>query len=178
MMEEKKKAVSVLFVCLGNICRSPAAEAVLRKKLSDRGLPCGEVFIDSAGIGSWHVGQLPDSRMRRVGERHGYKVNSRARQVREVDFARFDYIFGMDEENMRDLRSIAQGAVRHGIVDENDKAKLLCAADMMSRHPRFKVIPDPYYGGEQDFELALELIEDACDGIIGELIPRLSCCGR
>lgn len=175
-MEKKRETVSVLFVCLGNICRSPAAEAVLRKKLSGRGVCGGTVFVDSAGIGSWHVGQLPDSRMRRVGERHGYEVNSRARQVGEADFARFDYIFGMDEDNMRDLRSIAHGAVRHGVVSEKGMARLLCAADMMSRHQGFSVIPDPYYGGEQDFELALELIEDACDGILGEIMPRFSCC--
>lgn len=160
----------MLFVCLGNICRSPAAKAVMRKILGNMGGHYKDILVDSAGIGSWHTGQLPDRRMRRTGERHGYDINSHARQVREIDFGRFNYIFGMDMENMSDLRSIAQGAVRHGIVPQESLAEILCAADFMNNHPNYSIIPDPYYGGEAGFELALELIEDACHGIINELL--------
>jgi len=160
----------MLFVCLGNICRSPAAEAVMRKTLDDMGGHYKDIIVDSAGIGSWHSGQLPDRRMRRTGEKHGYNVNSPARQVREADFGRFDYIFGMDEENMNDIRSLARNAVIHGIVSKDCLAEILCAADFMSSHSDFAIIPDPYYGGEADFELALKLIEDACQGIFNELL--------
>lgn len=161
-MGNKKNDTSMLFVCLGNICRSPAAEAVMRKKLAGMGQEYRNITVDSAGIGPWHVGQMPDRRMRRTGERHGYDVNSIARQVKSEDFSRYDYIIGMDDENLRDLKRLApQGKVR---------AKILCAADFMTRHPKFKTVPDPYYGGQSDFELALELIEDACDGIIDSLL--------
>ena len=153
--------MELLFVCLGNICRSPAAEAIMKKKLADLWPQCTGVVVDSAGIGSWHEGQLPDSRMRRHGAARGYDVSSIARQVKAEDFARFDYIFGMDHENMAALRRIAR--------NEGERAKVMCAADFMTRHPQYDTVPDPYYGGDEGFELALDLIEDACDGIIGRL---------
>ena len=152
---------SILFVCLGNICRSPAAEAVMKKKLEDRWPLCAGVEVDSAGIGSWHEGQLPDRRMRRHGAARGYDVGSVARQVKAEDFARFDYIFGMDHDNMADLRRLAR--------TEEERSKVMCAADFMARHPQYDTVPDPYYGGGDAFELALDLIEDACDGIINRL---------
>lgn len=151
----------LLFVCLGNICRSPAAEAIMRKKLEDQWPMSAGVTVDSAGIGSWHEGQLPDHRMRRHGVMRGYDISSRARQIRQADFARFDYIIGMDHENMADLRRLAR--------NDAERAKLLCAADFITRHPGYDTVPDPYYGGDDAFELALDLIEDACDGIIAWL---------
>lgn len=163
---------SLLFVCLGNICRSPAAEAVMRKKLANMGPQYSGIRVDSAGIGAWHVGQLPDRRMRATGARHGYDVSSIAQQVCADDFGRYSYIIGMDKENIRDLRRLASEAEAHGAVTADKAALIVCAADFMTRHPRFKTVPDPYYGGESDFELALELIEDACDGIIEELIKQ------
>lgn len=165
-MEKKTNVKSILFVCLGNICRSPAAEAVMRKKIENMWPWCKDFTVDSAGIGSWHVGQLPDSRMRRVGQRHGYDVSSLARQVKSEDFSRFDLIFGMDEENMHDLNRLAVEAKRHSPDGAEPHALLYCAADFMTRHPDYHTVPDPYYGTERDFELAIELIEDACDGII------------
>ena len=155
------KKYKILFVCLGNICRSPAAEAIMRKKLEERYWPNSPVKVDSAGIGSWHEGQLPDRRMREHGARRGYDISSRARQIKPADFARFDYIFGMDHENMADLRRIAR--------NDAERAKVLCAADFMTRHPGYDTVPDPYYGGPEGFELALDLIEDACDGIISRM---------
>lgn len=154
--------MELLFVCLGNICRSPAAEAIMKKKLSGRGGHYADVLVDSAAIGPWHVGQLPDSRMRSHGARRGYDVSSIARQVKPADFERFDIIFGMDKGNMADLRRMAR--------TEEERAKVMCAADFMTRHPQYDTVPDPYYGGDSDFELALDLLEDACDGIIGRII--------
>lgn len=133
----------------------------MKKKLEDRWPLCADVQVDSAGIGSWHEGQLPDRRMRSHGARRGYDISSIARQVRPGDFARFDYIFGMDHENMADLRRLAR--------TDAERAKVMCAADFMTRHPQYDTVPDPYYGGDGDFELALDLIEDACDGIIDRL---------
>jgi len=159
---EENKISSILFVCLGNICRSPAAEAVLKSKLDVRFGDGKVITIDSAGIGSWHEGQLPDRRMRRHGARRGYDISSVARQIKAADFARFDCIMGMDGQNMADLRHLAP--------DDESRKKLLCAADFMSHHPEHDTIPDPYYGGDADFELALDLIEDACDGIINRLL--------
>lgn len=133
----------------------------MKKKLEDRWPLCADVQVDSAGIGSWHEGQLPDRRMRSHGARRGYDISSIARLVRPGDFARFDYIFGMDHENMADLRRLAR--------TDAERAKVMCAADFMTRHPQYDTVPDPYYGGDGDFELALDLIEDACDGIIDRL---------
>ena len=133
----------------------------MKKKLEDHWPICADVHVDSAGIGSWHEGQLPDRRMRSHGARRGYDISSIARQVRPGDFARFDYIFGMDHGNMADLRRLAR--------TDAERAKVMCAADFMTRHPQYDTVPDPYYGGDGDFELALDLIEDACDGIIDRL---------
>lgn len=155
------KKYKILFVCLGNICRSPAAEAIMRKKLEERYWPNSPVKVDSAGIGSWHEGQLPDARMRRHGAARGYRIDSLARQIRREDFGRFDAIFGMDGDNMKALMRLAR--------TPEERGKLMCAADFMTRHPGYTTVPDPYYGGDDDFELALDLIEDACDGIIDRL---------
>lgn len=133
----------------------------MKKKLEERFPFRDGVFVDSAGIGSWHEGQLPDRRMREHGARRGYDICSRARQIRREDFAKFDYIFGMDHENMADLKRMAR-------TDE-ERNKVMCTADFMTRHPGYDTVPDPYYGGAEDFELALDLIEDACDGMIAWL---------
>ena len=159
---KKDDRISILFVCLGNICRSPAAEAIMRKKLEDAGN--ADIIIDSAGIGSWHEGQLPDRRMREHGARRGYDISSRARQIKTADFARFDYIFGMDHENMADLKRLAH--------NDEERRKVLCTADFMTHHADYDTVPDPYYGGADGFELALDLIEDACDGIAEWLAKR------
>ena len=156
----KKK---ILFVCLGNICRSPAAQAVMERMIEENWM--GETFeVASAGIGSWHAGQLPDRRMRDHARRRGYELTHPARQVRQVDFERFDYIVGMDEENMYDLRRLAPS--------DEAKERIICLANFLQHHPGQKTVPDPYYGGPKDFELALDLIEDACGGLFDWLLAQ------
>lgn len=150
----------LLFVCLGNICRSPAAEGIMKHIVSLNG--CSEDFlIDSAGIGNWHVGQLPDSRMRRHGSRHGYDFNSRARQISAADFSRFDLIIVMDGDNYRAVTSLAPSP--------EAKAKVVMMADYLRHHKHQPTIPDPYYGGDSDFEFVIELLEDACAGLFESL---------
>lgn len=157
-MEKKKNRL--LFVCLGNICRSPAAEGVM-KSLTDKAGVAEEFLIDSAGIGNWHVGQLPDKRMRLCGARRGYDFSSRARQIDRKDFGRFDRILVMDNENMRTVKALAP------TQDDAEKVEML--ASYITRHPEATVIPDPYYGDDSDFDYALDLIEDGCRGLLYKL---------
>ncbi len=156
---ENKKYI--LFVCLGNICRSPAAEGVMRHIVKNDPLLRCAVEVDSAGIGAWHTGQLPDSRMRERALKRGYNLDSRARQVERRDFDRFDIIFGMDKENMADLSRLAR--------NDEDRSKLRCLADCLTSHQQYTTVPDPYYGGTADFDLALDLIEDACHEVARKL---------
>lgn len=150
----------ILFVCLGNICRSPMAEEVFRQYVKEQ-FDEFDWFIDSAGIGSWHAGQLPDRRMRKAAEQHGYNLTMRARQVRSEDFNNFDFIVAMDRENIQDLRRIAQS--------KQQADKILSMADYLSEHPGQETIPDPYYGVERDFHFVIELLEDAVKGLYSRL---------
>lgn len=151
---------TVLFICLGNICRSPAAEGIMKSLVEKAGLS-DEFEIDSAGIGSWHVGQLPDSRMRKCGAEHGYRFDSHARQFQRSDFQRFDTIVAMDNENYRAITSMASS--------QADKDKVVRMADFLTSHREYTTVPDPYYGDYSDFELVITLLEDACQGLLDEL---------
>lgn len=146
----------LLFVCLGNICRSPAAEGIMKHIVSESNMQ-DDFLIDSAGIGDWHIGQLPDSRMRRHGSQHGYNFNSHARQICREDFTRFDLIIVMDSDNYRAVTSMAPNA--------EAKKKVVMMADYLRHHPNYTTVPDPYYGSDRDFELVIELLEDACEGL-------------
>lgn len=157
-MERKKH--SVLFICLGNICRSPAAEGIFKYLVEEQGLD-HQFLIDSAGIGGWHIGQLPDPRMRQCGVRHGYRFESRARQFSKSDFSRFDHIIVMDAENYRDVTSMASS--------EEEKSKVSFMTDYCTRHKDATSVPDPYYGGPRGFDLVIELLEDACLGLLERL---------
>lgn len=150
----------LLFICLGNICRSPAAEGVMKAKVEAAGL-ADSFYIDSAGIGDWHVGQLPDRRMRERGARRGYRLDSHARQIRQSDFEDFDLLLVMDRDNYRAVTSLAP--------DEAARGKVRMLTDYLSVHKGKDVVPDPYYGGMEDFDYALDLIEDACDGLLRAL---------
>ena len=155
----------ILFVCLGNICRSPAAEGVMRHLVELEGKE--EMYeIDSAGIGGWHVGDLPDRRMRTTGARRGYNFDHRARQISLADFSHFDYIIGMDTENMATLRRMQNQYLRSIEGNHQKCANLLCLADYLKHHPGQTTVPDPYYGSQRDFEFALDLIEDACENLL------------
>ena len=148
----------VLFVCLGNICRSPTAEGVLRHKLVEQGLS-GQVLVDSAGTGDWHVGKAPDPRTREAAARRGYDLSPlRGRQVSTDDFARFELILAMDAHNLAHLQRLRPAQPR---------AEL----DLFLRRydSPLDEVPDPYYGGAQGFEQVLDLIEDACYGLIREI---------
>lgn len=148
---------SVLFVCLGNICRSAAAEGVFRKLVADAGRE-GEFEIDSAGTSAWHAGSPADKRMRAAAERRGYSLESRARQIGPEDFERFDLILTMDEENFRNVAELDPEA--------GAKVARLCAYCATRRETE---VPDPYFGGEEGFEEVLDILEDACS----ELLRRL-----
>lgn len=154
---------TVLFICLGNICRSPAAEGIMKAKVEEKGL-AGQFYIDSAAIGPWHVGQLPDSRMRRCGAAHGYCFDSHARQFDKSDFAKFDYIVVMDNDNYRAITRMASS--------DEEREKVVCMASYLRQHRDYTTVPDPYYGDESDFELVITLLEDAIEGLIEEIITR------
>ena len=151
--------ISVLFVCLGNICRSPTADAVLGRKVEALGLQ-SRLLVDSAGTGDWHVGQPPDPRAQQHAARRGYDLSAlRARQVAVEDFHRFDFILAMDRNNLAELERMRP----RGHAGE---------LDLFRRYggdSRGLEVPDPYYGGEQGFEEVLDLIEEAADGLLAHL---------
>lgn len=158
--ENSYPMTKILFVCLGNICRSSAAEEVFRTLVHKRGLS-DRFSVDSAGIIDYHEGELSDPRMIRHAGHRGYRLTHRSRPVRPDDFVGFDYIVGMDEDNLRALRRKADTAPRATAV-------FLRMADYLSRHADTK-IPDPYYGNADDFEHVLDLLEDASEGLLAEL---------
>ncbi|MBR3455501.1 MAG: low molecular weight phosphotyrosine protein phosphatase [Bacteroidaceae bacterium] len=155
--------IRILFVCLGNICRSPAAEGILKAMVENQGF-LDDFYIDSAGIGSWHVGDLPDRRMRHHGMLRGYDFNSRARQVTTSDFQKFDLIIVMDDENYYDIKRFC--------TMPNDMVKVHRINEYFVRYQGRPDVPDPYYGGDSDFKLALDLLEDACQGIINKVMTK------
>ena len=146
--------IKILFVCLGNICRSPAAEGVMRAIVEEHG--AGSRFVlDSAGTGGWHVGQLPDKRMRVHAQRRGLTLEHRCRQVSESDFDEFDLIIGMDRQNIEDLRALAPTS--------ESADKIVPMAAFVDMAMRYDYIPDPYYEGSEGFELVLDLLADGCE---------------
>lgn len=153
----------VLFVCLGNICRSCTAEEIFRTLAARQGQ--ADLFhADSAGIIDYHEGELPDSRMRAHAARHGYRLTHRSRPVRAQDFEQFDIIVAMDERNREKLCRMAQ-------TDE-EREKVVMMASYLRSHTDYTIVPDPYYGGEEGFELVIELLEDACQGLLESLVQR------
>ena len=155
--------ISVCFVCLGNICRSPTAEAVFSKMVKDAGLE-GEFHIDSAGTAGYHAGELADSRSRAAAERHGYQILSRARQFERGDFDTFDCICAMDEENLRELHRLSPTL--------EAKSKLFLLRRFDETAPKRAIVPDPYYGGERGFDEVIEICERACRGLLTHLTTK------
>ena len=152
----------ILFVCLGNICRSPAAEGVFKQKIKDRDIE--KLFlVDSAGTGGWHVGNLADPRMRETALSRGIELTSRSRKIEEGDLYEFDHILVMDKDNLYTVKSLIQ--------DKPDriysKIELILS---YSKDSKLEEVPDPYYGGQNGFDKVLDLLENAIDCLIDSFI--------
>lgn len=146
----------VVFVCLGNICRSPSGEGVFRSIVDSRNLT-KKYHIDSAGTSAYHVGEMADSRMRKHASRRGYDLTSRSRQFERSDFDNFDLIIPMDRSNYQDIISLASS--------KSDAQKVKMMTDF-SISFRGEDVPDPYYGGSQGFETVLDILEESCEGLL------------
>ena len=158
--------MNVLFVCLGNICRSPSADGMLRKKLAEHGLD-EKVTVDSAGTGDWHIGKAPDQRSQAAAAARGYAIsNLRARQVVAEDFDKFDYVLAMDKSNIENMKEfMPNGKVR-------TQPELIL--ERFGNDKSITEVPDPYYGGEEGFQTVLDLLETACDNLVLELKQKLA----
>jgi low molecular weight protein-tyrosine phosphatase len=153
--------VRILFVCMGNICRSPTAEGVMRHLLAEEGLE-DVIELDSAGTGGWHVGDPPDRRATAAARGRGIVLDGAARQVRPDDFEDFDLILVADRDNLRDMLAIAPPGTER-------KVRLLREFDPGSEGAPDLDVPDPYYGGERGFEDVLDLVEAACRGLLDQI---------
>jgi protein-tyrosine phosphatase len=154
--------VRILFVCLGNICRSPTAEGVMRALVREAGLE-GEIEVQSAGTGGWHVGEPPDRRARSAARARGLELDGAARQAVAEDFERFDVVVAMDQENLAALRRLAPDD------DARARLRLLRDFDPEARARGERDVPDPYYGAGDGFEEVLDVVEAACRGLLAEL---------
>jgi protein-tyrosine phosphatase len=152
--------VRLSFVCLGNICRSPTAEAVMRHLVEREGL-ADRVVVDSAGLGDWHVGGPRDSRSLKVGRRRGITLDGVARQFSAEDFARFDYVLAMDQQNRKGLLALAP--------DDEARAKVHLLRSFDAAAPPGAEVPDPYYGGPRGFDEVFDICDAACRGLLEHL---------
>lgn len=155
--------MKILFVCLGNICRSSSAEEVMRTFVKREGLE-EKIEVDSAGILNYHQGELPDSRMRMHAYHRGYELTHRSRPVCTEDFLNFDMIIGMDDRNIQDLKDRAPSP---------EAEKKIYRMTDYCRTKLVDYVPDPYYGGAQGFETVLDILEDACEGLLEEIRKEL-----
>lgn len=160
-----KKELRILFVCLGNICRSPAAEGVMAEIVSSHDDPRVWV-LDSAGTGSYHIGELPDRRMRVHARNRDIELTHHCRQLRGSDFYDFDLLIGMDSSNLANMRRVAP--------DLESARKIAPMAAWLSDDIRYDHIPDPYYEGSEGFELVLDLLDNACNNLYNSLSTSLS----
>jgi protein-tyrosine phosphatase len=154
--------LKLLFICLGNICRSPTAEGVMKDLVRREGLE-DEIEIDSAGTGAWHVGSAPDARASAAAAAHGVVLEGQARKVTPGDFEEFDLILAMDGSNLHDLKQLAVGDAQRA------KVRLLREFDPASAGLAELDVPDPYYGGERGFEDVFELVKAACEGLLAQI---------
>ena len=162
-MQDHAISVAILFCCMGNICRSPTAEGVFRRQVISAGLE-NRIRIDSAGTHSYHVGHAPDLRSQAAAAARGYELgNIRARQIVQQDFAEFDYILAMDEDNLAELKRM---------VPHEYRAKLGLFMKYSVRQAGSEV-PDPYYGGLESFEQVLDMAEDGCAGLLSAIKKKL-----
>jgi protein-tyrosine phosphatase len=152
--------VRLSFVCLGNICRSPTAEAVMRHLLREAGL-AEKVSVDSAGTGDWHVGEPRDRRSTEVGRRRGMPLTGTARQFQRGDFAHFDYVLAMDRQNLAALHRLAP--------DDAARAKVHLLRAFEPAANGDDEVPDPYYGGAEGFDRVIDICQSACRGLLAHL---------
>ncbi len=152
----------LLFVCLGNICRSPSAENIMNHLIEKANLS-ESIVCDSAGTGGYHIGSPPDSRMTYAAKMRGINLKGSARKFQVDDFNNFDLILTMDQENYRDVLRLDRGD-KYG-----DKVKLMCE---FCRYFDVKEVPDPYYGGSDGFDYVIEILLDACEGLLDSLINQ------
>ena len=153
----------LLFVCLGNICRSPSAENIMNHLIQQRGLS-DRIQCDSAGTSSYHIGSPPDRRMTAAAREQGIELVGAARQFMPDDFERFDRILAMDRDNYRDILSLDRdGRYR-------SKVQMMCR---FCHHHRDREVPDPYYGGPEGFNYVIDLLKDACEGLLDEVMTEL-----
>ena len=153
------KRLSVLFVCLGNICRSPAAEAIFLDLIDQKGLK-NRFIVDSAGTGSWHVGKKADYRMREAAIQRNINIVSRARKIDETDFEKFNFIIAMDNSNFDNILKM-----KNRLNSTTDYAKILKIQDFSSEFQE-KEVPDPYFGGEEGFQYVLDILSDSVSGFL------------
>ncbi|ANV86875.1 low molecular weight protein-tyrosine-phosphatase [Picosynechococcus sp. PCC 7117] len=152
-------AYKLLFVCLGNICRSPSAENIMRHLLKQEGLS-NKILCDSAGTSSYHIGAAPDRRMQAAAQKRDIRLVGSARQFSRADFEAFDLILAMDRANYRDILSLDRADIY------GEKVKMMC--DYATNFPDSEV-PDPYYGGQSGFDYVIDLLLDACQGLLQEI---------
>ncbi|MBI5660185.1 MAG: low molecular weight phosphotyrosine protein phosphatase [Nitrosomonadales bacterium] len=153
------KIIRVLFICTGNICRSPTAEAVFRARAGEAGL-LQRIFVDSAGTHDYHIGDPPDMRAQVAASRRGYNMSAlRGRQIGAADFGRFDYVLAMDRANL---------AILQRLRPRDAKSHLGLFLDFAQRHES-REVPDPYYGGADGFERVLDMVEDAAEGLLAHI---------
>lgn len=155
-------AYKLLFVCLGNICRSPSAENIMNHLIEQAGLS-EEILCDSAGTGGYHIGSPPDRRMTAAAAQRGITLKGAARQFQISDFEEFDLILAMDHENYRDILSLDR---QH---QYRDRVKMMC--EFCTTHPDQQV-PDPYYGGQEGFNYVIDLLLDACQGLLKDVVEQ------
>lgn len=147
---------------MGNICRSPSAEAVMNNLIQKHQLE-DKIYCDSAGTGGWHIGDKADSRMRQHASYRNYNLTSIARQFNsKTDFEDFDLIFGMDQQNISDLKNLAR--------NKSDLKKIKSFTAYCTQYSNYSFVPDPYYSGDEGFELVLNIVEDACEGLLKNLL--------
>ncbi len=149
--------MNILFVCLGNICRSPMAETIMRKYVSDANMD-NRIMVDSAGLEAYHEGERADKRMRAHAARRGYDITAISRKITAEDWDYFDMIVCMDDQNVRALNQRAPS--------EEHKKKIQRATNFCEKYILESNVPDPYYGGDAGFEYVIDLLEDACAGIL------------
>ncbi len=153
--------INVLFVCLGNICRSPTAHGVFQKMIDDRGLN-HRISVDSAGTAGWHTGKAPDARSQRFALKRGYDLSDlRARQAIATDFDEFDVILAMDKQNLKDLQALCPSHFTGHL-----------GLFLAFGNSAVAEVPDPYYEGDDGFEKVLDLVEDACQGLLAHLLSK------